>query len=236
MRLIPVILVAAIVGAGLGAAAAFVGQPTVEKRFAPPLLDASASAPTEESVQGAAPGLPKAEVDEVTHDFGTMQRGAMGSHEFTITNTGDAPLLLDVGPTSCKCTLGEVADGPLSPGGVDPGPGRVGRQDRRRSVRTDRHGAHEERPAPPADRVQGVRLRGRRVRWSARRTSTSASSPRRIGAPRRSTWRRSRRSRCRRRCGWRTGRGTPTFTSYRLRRRRSTRSQSPAPRLAPGST
>ena len=50
------------------------------------------------------------------HDFGTMDRLAQGEHAFQIHNDGDAPLELQLGKTTCKCTLGELADSKLEPG------------------------------------------------------------------------------------------------------------------------
>ena len=118
MRLIPVILTAAVVGGGVGVATTFVGQPAIETRFAPPLLEGAPG--IEDGSSGPRAGIPQAEAGELSYDFGTMQRGATASHEFTITNVGDAPLLLEVGPTTCKCTIGEVADKPLQPGDSTP--------------------------------------------------------------------------------------------------------------------
>jgi hypothetical protein len=50
------------------------------------------------------------------HDFGTMDRLAQGEHAFQIHNDGDAPLELQLGKTTCKCTLGELERSKLAPG------------------------------------------------------------------------------------------------------------------------
>lgn len=50
------------------------------------------------------------------HDFGTMDRLAQGEHAFLIHNNGDAPLELQLGKTTCKCTLGELEHSQLAPG------------------------------------------------------------------------------------------------------------------------
>ena len=61
--------------------------------------------------------LPRAEVvGGEQHDFGSMLRNAKGSHDFTIKNTGDEPLDLEVRATTCKCTLGELDNSQLQPG------------------------------------------------------------------------------------------------------------------------
>lgn len=62
-------------------------------------------------------GMAKVEVvGGQDYDFGTMLRQAKGEHDFTIKNIGDAPLELSVLKTTCKCTLGELADSKLEPG------------------------------------------------------------------------------------------------------------------------
>lgn len=59
----------------------------------------------------------KAVVNESEHDFGLMNPLTMGAHGFVVRNEGDAPLKLQAGPTSCKCTLSDVSDEPIPPGG-----------------------------------------------------------------------------------------------------------------------
>jgi len=48
--------------------------------------------------------VPKVIVEDVQHDFGVMDQGTEGSRDFVFKNTGDAPLELTPGPTSCRCT------------------------------------------------------------------------------------------------------------------------------------
>jgi hypothetical protein len=111
-----IIIVSAIVGALVGGAAAYVevyrhgadviAAPSVARvptQKQPPL-------PTDENV-------PRVQVDEPIFQFGTMQRNTTKSHHFTVKNIGGAPLTLKVGPTSCKCTLGEVSGDAIPPGG-----------------------------------------------------------------------------------------------------------------------
>jgi hypothetical protein len=78
----------------------------------PSAVDAAAKAPT----AGPAGGTPRAEVAETEHDFGTMNPLTMGRHTFRIRNTGDGPLQLRKGPTSCKCTLSRLRADALAPG------------------------------------------------------------------------------------------------------------------------
>ena len=59
---------------------------------------------------------PRAEIDRAEFHFGTMERGTTRSHVFSIRNTGNAPLRLDVGETTCKCTIGHVSHEQIPPG------------------------------------------------------------------------------------------------------------------------
>lgn len=59
---------------------------------------------------------PRVALDSDTYDFGTLELGGRGSHEFTIRNVGDAPLRLIKGDTTCRCTLIELPQGRLAPG------------------------------------------------------------------------------------------------------------------------
>ncbi len=59
----------------------------------------------------------RAEAAETEYNFGLMDPLTMGSHAFVVRNTGDAPLKLQAGPTSCKCTLSDVSDQAIPPGG-----------------------------------------------------------------------------------------------------------------------
>jgi len=49
-------------------------------------------------------------------DFGVMERNGTRSHQFEIKNTGNAPLSLEKGETTCKCTMNKLVDGVLQPG------------------------------------------------------------------------------------------------------------------------
>ncbi|WP_253154061.1 DUF1573 domain-containing protein [Stieleria tagensis] len=50
------------------------------------------------------------------YDFGAMAPGTKGTHEFVIKNTGAEPLKLELGASTCKCTLGSLKDSELMPG------------------------------------------------------------------------------------------------------------------------
>jgi hypothetical protein len=111
MRILLTILLAALVGVFVGGAVAY-----FEVRIDP---DATTPPPSARGLQHLAePGAPgpRVQVDEPHFNFGTMQRGTTKSHEFVIKNVGTRPLRLEVGQTSCKCTLGDVTGKPIPPG------------------------------------------------------------------------------------------------------------------------
>lgn len=112
MRIISIILAAAVAGIVVGGAVAYVQVRND--------LDPITLFPGETEVAPEAKGekVPKVKVPEPHFDFGTMQRGTSKSHEFEIQNVGDAPLKLRAGTTSCKCTLSEVSEAAIPPGGT----------------------------------------------------------------------------------------------------------------------
>jgi len=70
------------------------------------------------AVAAVAPGAqPRVVAEHRLHDFGTMDPLTMGSHEFVVKNSGAAPLALRVGPTTCKCTVSNLSNSTVPPGG-----------------------------------------------------------------------------------------------------------------------
>lgn len=54
---------------------------------------------------------------ETSHDFGNIpENGGNVSHEFTFTNTGDAPLMIVSASASCGCTRPTYPKKPVAPG------------------------------------------------------------------------------------------------------------------------
>jgi hypothetical protein len=109
MRILTIILIAALVGSAIGGAVGYV-EATSDRDTLAALSGEPAASPVPLGKQ------PKVDVPEPNFNFGQMERGREKSHEFVIRNAGDAPLTLRVGPTSCKCTLSEVKNGTLQPG------------------------------------------------------------------------------------------------------------------------
>ncbi len=109
MRISGVILAAAIIGTAIGAAIAYV---EVRPGATPPIR----RAPQTGNTATTTGSLPRVQVDQLIYEFGAMQRGTTKSHEFTFRNVGESPLTLNVGGTSCKCTIGNVSNAPIRPG------------------------------------------------------------------------------------------------------------------------
>jgi hypothetical protein len=78
------------------------------------------SGPANEALQttgSESEGSPKVMVvNGERHNFGTMDRNETLRHDFTIRNDGDAPLKLERGKTSCKCTVSKLIQDKLLPG------------------------------------------------------------------------------------------------------------------------
>lgn len=110
MRILSIILIAALLGGAVGGALAYVEVRSDRDTIVASTGDEGVSEPVPEGK------LPRVQVDEPSFNFGQMERGREKSHEFVIRNVGDAPLKLTVGPTSCKCTLSEVQAGAIAPG------------------------------------------------------------------------------------------------------------------------
>lgn len=112
MRILWTILIAALCGGAVGGAVAYVQVRND--------LDSVTEFPGETAISPEAKNqkLPRVQVVEENFKFDAMQRGTSMSHEFEIRNVGEAPLMLKAGATSCKCTLSEVSEAPVPPGGA----------------------------------------------------------------------------------------------------------------------
>jgi Protein of unknown function (DUF1573) len=111
MRILTVMIVSALTGTLVGAALAYVGV----------INDGEVAEIASQDLQSATlittGDAPRVQIDEPHYHFGTMERGRTRSHRFEVKNVGNAPLRLQVGQTSCKCTLGEVTGDAIPPGG-----------------------------------------------------------------------------------------------------------------------
>ncbi len=115
-----VIAVAAVVGVVIGWAGSRVGGRNAE---APPqMLSADRHGPEADAEAGRAPAessreAPKAVVLEPEHNFGSVDLNTEVVHRFKIRNEGTAPLELQLGESTCRCTTGDVPADPIPPGG-----------------------------------------------------------------------------------------------------------------------
>lgn len=64
----------------------------------------------------AVSGGPQLTVDKDVHDYGNIAQGGNGTCEFTVTNTGDAPLIITNCKGSCGCTVPKCDTAPIMPG------------------------------------------------------------------------------------------------------------------------
>ena len=118
-RMIVPIFIGAVLGLGIGwvqSNSLFKGY---EERFALSRATAAESSGemTREQVVQNSVGTPKVEVVGGTKfDFGNMKLGESMSHEFPFRNTGDGPLNLTMGTSTCKCTIGNLNKSILQPG------------------------------------------------------------------------------------------------------------------------
>ncbi len=57
--------------------------------------------------------------EETTIDYGEIEKGADGVRVFKLTNTGDAPLVIEDIKSTCGCTIPKKPAGPIMPGASD---------------------------------------------------------------------------------------------------------------------
>lgn len=69
------------------------------------------SQPGFETVEGTAVAF-----EETTYDYGTIDQGSDGTHDFVFHNTGTEPLLLNNVRSSCGCTIPEWPKEPIPAG------------------------------------------------------------------------------------------------------------------------
>lgn len=113
------LIIALIFGSVVGWSYNYITYGTPENRLGAIRGDGSVSAETVMEVVSSrySKSLAKVELlDEPTYNFGVMAPNAKGQHTFRIKNIGEEPLTLELGATTCKCTLGELKDSSLAPG------------------------------------------------------------------------------------------------------------------------
>lgn len=84
---------------------------------APPAATTAGDSATPAGNSAATAASPRVFIAATEHRFGDMMPHTSGRHEFVIRNVGDAPLRLQPGGTTCKCTLAELSGDVVPPGG-----------------------------------------------------------------------------------------------------------------------
>ncbi len=105
-----VLVLSAAAGAAVGASIGF-----YQTRLTVAEAPAVAEAEQEEGDK-----LPVAVVPELVYNFGAMEQNTSLKHAFVVRNSGEAPLQVRVASTTCKCTVGNLAEGEtesIEPGG-----------------------------------------------------------------------------------------------------------------------
>lgn len=69
---------------------------------------------------GSAAAAPRLQIDQTTFDFGTIYQEDRVDHDFTLCNTGDAPLEITKVTSSCGCTAALPPRGEIAPGASAP--------------------------------------------------------------------------------------------------------------------
>ncbi len=119
IRIVVTILIGAAIGLGLGRLQSQLATSGYEERFAGTraTLAETRGEKTKEQMVEQSTGTPKVEVvGGNEYQFGTMQHGDSMSHTFVFRNIGNGPLNLDMGASTCKCTVGELESSILQPG------------------------------------------------------------------------------------------------------------------------
>ncbi|MEM7476134.1 MAG: DUF1573 domain-containing protein [Planctomycetota bacterium] len=109
------------IGVGLGLFQSAMTNNASEERFTyyrPTMAERQKQENAEKWLEAAeASGNPQLEiVGDTEYDFGSMMHGDKMSHDFVFRNTGDGPLRLEMGDSSCKCTVGQFDKSVLEPG------------------------------------------------------------------------------------------------------------------------
>lgn len=104
MRILLLFLLAIVlgIGTGLGTAAWRIRSARWDGR---PTL---APEPERPGLPGPGQPVPRLAIAATEFNFGAMDSGGEGSHDFVFTNDGPGPLVLKAGSTSCNCTLSSL--------------------------------------------------------------------------------------------------------------------------------
>lgn len=119
IRILVTVLVASVLGWGMGQWQSSLLAGSWEERFRieRETLAEQRGEMTADEIRQQSVGTPVVEVIGGTeHNFGVMQHGTEKSHDFVFKNTGDGPLNLEMGTSTCKCTVGDLKETVIQPG------------------------------------------------------------------------------------------------------------------------
>jgi hypothetical protein len=92
------------------------GKGPVQPLPPPPPKEDDAKKPKRPPLAEKAPFPKAATVGARVYEFGSMALNEEKKHTFSIKNEGQGPLVLEVGPSSCKCTVGTLSKKKVMPG------------------------------------------------------------------------------------------------------------------------
>ncbi len=119
LKIVGTLVVSAVLGVGIGQLQAALIYRGFEERFLGArmtLAEERGEMTAQEVEQSSDQGVPKVEVVGGTDfDFGSIMHGQTMSHDFTFRNVGTGPLNLNMGPSTCKCTVGDVETSVIQP-------------------------------------------------------------------------------------------------------------------------
>ncbi len=72
-----------------------------------------------EGLQTSKADLTTLSFDKMEHDFGVVKPESVSITEFTVTNTGTLPLIIEDVSASCGCTTPQKPENPIAPGQSD---------------------------------------------------------------------------------------------------------------------
>ncbi len=103
-------------GAGFLAACGSSNESSTETKQVIPLTEQGDQPVAQHVIPTTADGQPVLAFDSDSFNFGTIKVGEIVEHEFTLVNTGEAPLIISNVHASCGCTTPDYSKTPIAPG------------------------------------------------------------------------------------------------------------------------
>lgn len=103
-------------GAGFLAACGSTNENSTETKQVIPLTEQGEQPIGQHVIPETADGQAVLAFDSDSYNFGTIKVGEIVEHEFTLVNTGEAPLIISNVQASCGCTTPDYSKTPIAPG------------------------------------------------------------------------------------------------------------------------